>query len=144
MASSISIGQSIRAKLQELEDEYAAKKAAIDAEYAPALKRLRDTLSHWQVPDAADLAPNTALSIGDDRLAAIRQFVLEHADIDGVVRQADITDMLLVRFGISSSSASAAASTGVRRLWSEKLIEPAPKVRGSNAWRLTQIQSLAA
>ena len=133
--------QDLRTALTTTIAERDGRKAAIDAEYEPRIKALREALAAVGdgevVLGIEDQRPDTALSVGDDKLDFMREYFREHPQ----TRQADIARALQEAFNLTESSASGAASVGVRRLHQEGYIRPVPKRGGSNGWDL--IGSLA-
>lgn len=139
------MAESLRAQLAEVVSQKAADLAAVEARYTDTIKAIREALialgvSQDSLLSAVEDQPSeTEFSVGEEKMAAIRQFIFDHIDGDngGLVRQADIATMVEKAFGVSANSASGTASTAVKRLWMvEHLIVPAPKIRGSNTWRV--------
>lgn len=131
----------LRHALANLKAEKAARMAAVAAEYDARIRGLEAALAPFDGYDPlmteADLRPHTELSISDDRLDFIRDYVQER----GEVRQADVTEAVAARFSISLNSASGSVSTGMKRLMQEGIIAPCAKRNGSNCWSL--IRTLA-
>lgn len=126
------VQSNLRAALADLDQDYAVKRRSI----MEAIRAMGGDVSAENVIPYArgpEDSPPAKLSVGDDRLEAVRRCVYAHS---GGIRQADIAHQT----GINSGSVSVA----LRRLRDAQLVEPHGKVEGSTFWTPAKVPALAA
>lgn len=129
--SDVQIVRNLRNALAQAVQECDAEIVAVRTRYQSRIESIERAIATFEGTsrlNAEDRRPDVAaLSVGDDRLESVRQYMNAH----GSARQADLAKALNINSG--------SVSVALRRLQLEGFVQPLSKDNGSTRWERVRV-----